>query len=205
MKIQIDRYVTLSAILAAIAIIIWAVSNYAAGKDWVFFWILAAITIPFSTKLMLSVLFTGTPLLMAIAMAYGVSTCVIAATAYALLAVFTLRLARAGKIQMLIAAAAFMVCEAFVYSLAYHLLRSVNLFVAIMAMTLVSYLATSLVRNPNERWIDRFPLILNPFLAASCAAFVTAFQSPLMPLLSLPVVAVIRYWTGLHECRLGAA
>ncbi len=204
MKALIDRYITFLVVLAAIAIVFWAAINYAMDKDWILFLILAAMTIPFTTKLMLSVLFTGAPLLMAIAMIYGTATCVIAAAAYALLAALFLRLAHTSNARVLFANAAYMICEAFLYSVAYHLLRPVNLFFAITAMAFVSYLVTSFVRNTYERWTDRFPLLLNPFLAASCAAFLSAFHNPLMPFLAFPAVAVIRYWTRLHESRLRA-
>jgi len=202
MKALLDKHLSFILVPAAIVIVVWAALNYVSGKDWILPGILAAMTIPFATKLMLTVLFTGAPLLMAIAMIYGTPTCVIAAAGYALLGALSMRLARAGNARMLIAGPACMICEAFLYSTAYHFLKPVNLFLAIMAMAFVSYMVTSLVRNAYERWTDRFPLLLNPLLAASCAAFITAFYNPLMPFLAFPVIAVIRYWTGIHENRL---
>jgi len=171
---------------------------------WVLFFLVAAMTIPFTTKRMLSVLFTGAPLLMAIAMIYGTPTCVLAATAYALLAAVCLRLGGAGSTWTLCAGVAYMVCEAFLYSAAYYVLKPVNLFLAIVTMAFVSYLVTSLLRNERETWTDRFPLLLNPFLAASCAAFLSVFDHPFVLVLAIPAIVIIRSWTKIHENRLGA-
>ena len=200
---RMHKYPTLGVVLAAVAIVIWAVLHFEMRTGWVLFFIVAAMTIPFTTRRMLSVLFTGTPLLMAIAMIYGTPACVVAATLYALMAAVFLRLKRAGTVWVLCAGFGYMVCEAFLYSAAYHVLKPVNLFLAIVAMAFVSYLVTSLLRNERETWTDRFPLLLNPILAASCAAFLSVFDHPFVLLVALPAIAVIRYWTKIHESRLG--
>jgi ABC-type Co2+ transport system permease subunit len=136
-------------------------------------------------------------------MIYGTPACVLAAAAYGLLAAISLRRGFPGTAWTLCVCVAYMVCEAFLYSTAYHLLRPANLFLAIVAMAFVSYLVTSLLRYRNESWTDRVPLLLNSFLAASCAAFLAVFPHPFIAVVAIPMVAVIRYWTKIHEGRLG--
>jgi hypothetical protein len=203
MNTLFHKRASLAVVVAAVAIVCWAVSHYDARRDWIIFFLVAAMTIPFTTRLLLSVLFTGAPLLMAIAMVYGTPACVLAATAYGLLAAISLRRGFGGSTWSLCACVACMVCEAFLYSAAYHLLKPVNLFLAIVATAFVSYLVTSLLRNRNESWTDRSPLLLNSFLAASCAAFLAVFPHPFIAALAVPVVALIHYWTKIHEGRLG--
>jgi hypothetical protein len=143
---------------------------------------------------------------MLIAMAFGTRFCVLAAAAYAMLSAFILYTTRAADARTIWSCAALMVCEAFLYSSAYHFVRSWNLFPAILATAAVSYLATSLIRNENEGWADRFPLIFNPFLAASCAAFIAPFyrEDSLAPLVAAPAAIAIWHWTKLHESRIRA-
>jgi hypothetical protein len=203
MKMLPHRYARPAVILAAVAVVCWAVSRYEARIDWIIFLLIAVLTIPFTTGLLLSALFAAAPLLMAVAMIYGTPACVLAVAAYGLLAAVSVRRSFPGTIWDLCASVALLVCEAFLYSAAYHLLKPVNLFVAVVAMAFVSYLMTSLLRRENESWTNRSPLLLNPFLAATCAAFLSVFRHPFAAVLSVPAIAVIRYWTKIHESRLG--
>jgi len=196
-----DKHSLFIPILAATAATIWALSNYAMQTEWMFYWIIAAFGIPFTAKGMLSPLFVAAPLLMAIAMIFGTATAVTAASGYSLLAAITRLLARADNTRTIFLGAAYTICDTLCYGAVYHFLKSVSLFAAIVAMAGISYLVTSQFRFKNERWMDRLPLFLNALLASSCAGFLSVFNNPLIPIVALPIMAVIHYWTRLHEHR----
>lgn len=206
MRIELAKPVSFVLGPGTVAVVCWAALRYEMPHGGILIFMLAALTTLRVTKLRLSLLFTGAPFLMLIGMVWGTHICVLAAAAYALLAVFILYTARAANARTIWLCASLMVCEAFLYCAAYRLLKAVSLFPAILAMAFVSYLVTSLVRHENEGWKERFPLIFNPFIAASCAAFIATFyrEDSLAPLLAVPAVAVIWYWTQLHERRIRA-
>lgn len=206
MRIELAKPVSFVVGAGAVAIVGWAALRYEIPQGGILLFMLAALTTVCVTKLRLSLLFTGAPFLMLIGMVWGTHVCVLAAAAYALLAAFVLYTAHAANARTIWLCASLMVCEAFLYSAAYHRLKPVNLFPAILAMAFVSYLVTSLIRHENEEWKERFPMIFNSFIAASCAAFIAPFyrEDSLVPLLAVPAVAVIGYWTQLHESRIRA-
>lgn len=204
MRTHLGRRLSAVFALGAAGAVTWAVLGYEPRHGWILLLMLASLTTLFVTKRRLSLLFTGAPFLMLTGMVFGTRYCVLAAAAFALLSAFILYTSRAAASRTIWSCVALMICEAFLYSSAYHFVRSWNLFLAILAAAAVSYLATSLIRDDNERWTDRLPLIFNPFLAASCAAFIAPFyrEDSLAPLVGVPAAVVIWHWTKLHESRI---
>jgi hypothetical protein len=155
---------------------------------------------------------------MAIAIVYGISACVIA-TAVCVLAVF---LATARLRIILLASFAAWVCDAFLYSTAFHLalptdatgIKSLLFPAAVMA--LVSFLFNSLLTKivaswrlgKRISWVRVYlPLSLNSFIAAGAAVLIASWskETPWIPFAFAPVVFLIWSWIRFYRARLERA
>ena len=215
--------------LAAIAIAIlcwssWEFANHMPNHGWMILASLAFVTFPFFINLpqIESSIFFGDVYLMAIAMMYGPSTCILATALFACLSILhASRPFTPIKLFLVIFGFSVLVCDAFLYSMvlqfimptAVHELSAYILPAATMA--LISFLFTSLIAATAVSWrrdnrISAFwvrtylPLLLNSFIAAGSAACIAAwsYRNPYVPLAFIPAIGIMWWWTKTYNNRL---
>ena len=212
----------LAAVLTvpAAVILCWAVWGYRSQLPdpfWVVLLFLALVTAP--VAIFIRTAETIVPMdemyLMAIAMISGPATCIIAT---AICSFFLLLLARMPKGAFLVSFSS-MICNAFLYSMAFHLTAPADasgigalvlpaVILAFVSFLFTSFLATMVVSwrlGKRLSWAKMYiPLSLNSFIAAGAAAFIASWSKDNLwiPLAFAPVVFLIWWWTRLHKARL---
>jgi hypothetical protein len=212
--------------LAAIAIAIlcwygWEFANYMpTNNGWLLLVVFGNLTVPFFIYLPQTetIVTFGEMYLMAIALLYGPSYCVIAAAIYALLFSFT---SKPFKPFLVVFGFSVMVCDAFLYSMVFQFIKptavheiSAYILPAVI-MALISFLFTSLVaataiswrhdKRISAFWVRTYlPLLLNSFIAAGSAACIAAWshRSPYVPLAFIPAIGIMWWWTKAYNKRL---
>jgi hypothetical protein len=203
---------------AAIIILCWSVSTLLHSPQdvrWIVIALLAIITVPFAVFLPSTgtMLLLGDTYLMAIAIMYGSATCVIATAFYALVAVVLFRFLGASASVFNFS---LIVCDAFLYSSAYHIAKPSGIALTALVLAVVSFLFSSVIAAAAVSWQqhDSFhlkrwaksslPLSINTLLAAACAVFIAATYrtNAWSPLAAAPVIWIIWTWTKAYKSRL---
>lgn len=207
----------------AIGTLCWSACDFAPqihGSGWIMLTLFALMIVPFTIILPIAELavFPGDIYLMAIAILYGSSTCVIA-TAFCAFAYLCIS-RKSSQLFMLIFNFSVMVGGAFLYSAAYQLTKPTYggikaMVLPVAMMTLVSFLFTSLATATAISWkrgnriaehwtITCLPLVLNSFISAASAAFISLLIpfNHAVPLMFAPLILVIWVWTKAHRNRL---
>jgi hypothetical protein len=221
--------VVLVVLVAAAVIIVcwssWDVLHSSQGLFWIVLAALAVMTIPFALFLPTAEIMVsfGETFLMAIAMPYGPSHCVITAAFCALISIGLFGFLGPARKFFSVVINAFnfsgMVCDAFLYSTIYQLAKPTDTIggmgMAAIIMALFSFLFNSLVtfmaiswRHGGfdlKQWVREYlPLSINTLLAAACALFIAATYrfSLMVPLAIAPVIGIMWAWTKAYKDRL---
>ena len=140
MKIP-QKTISIAIPIAAVAVLVWTGLNlHFLDSSIIVPGLLALASIPFLYPL--GLLFMGLPFLMTISILYGISPCVLATVPYAILGAAFLKNCSIHRKCFIFA---FLVCNAFLYSLAYRLVDSSgslvlgNIMFGVAAMVIVCY------------------------------------------------------------------
>jgi hypothetical protein len=208
----------LIVVLAAIAVAIlcwsgWEFANHVPTHGWIFLAMLAFLTFPFFINLpqIETNIFFGETYLMAIAISYGTSTCVISTAIYALLCLLS---SKSFKPFQFIFGLSVLVCDAFLYSVAFKLIKPVNMhsfgdyLLPAYAMALVSFLFSSITTavavswrhesRISSQWAKGYILLVWNTIIAACGAACIAVGLPYnkyVPLVFAPVISILWWWT----------
>lgn len=208
--------------VAALVLLGWSCWDFAPGNNsWIVLAILALLTAPIMIFVPPAETFVcvGEAYLMAIALIYGISTCVVASALYACL--ILLMTARGSKIFMNVFNVSLLLCDAFLYSAAYQLIKPKDphgmaaMMFPLAIMAFASFLFTSLLTATAVSWrrgnpILGFwartysPLLPNSLIAAAIAGGIAVWfrRSPLVVLAFLPAFLLIFWWTTTYRNRL---
>lgn len=207
-------------VIASALLLIWAswrLYHQSHGDGWMPLMVLALFSLPFSYSLptIESVAFMGETYLMSIAVLYGAPSCTLAAGVCAL--ALTFLLLRGAEPLMRLHSFGSIVCGAFLYSMAYQLVKPTGaVWLMIATIALVSFLFSSFLVAAFVSWrrglrVARFwartypPLFVNSALAAGFALSIATWtERPLLLTMAFApaVIGVIWLWNKALRTRL---
>ena len=203
MKIS-QKIIEIAILIGSIPILCWAIINFQYRDPGIFiFGSLSLMTIPFQYPL--GLLFMGLPLLMSVSILHGVSACVLATIPYALIGVALLRDSSLYRKFFIFA---FLICNAFLYSIAFHLvvpsrLRATSdVILGTVVMTAVAF-AFSFIARQRGRRKENVSLAAAFVMAGIFAALAGILKNyfAFAPFLLLPLVGISSIFYQLMQER----
>jgi len=203
MKIP-QKTISIAIPIAAVAVLVWTGLNlHFLDSSIIVPGLLALASIPFLYPL--GLLFMGLPFLMTISILYGISPCVLATVPYAILGAAFLKNCSIHRKCFIFA---FLVCNAFLYSLAYRLVDSSgslvlgNIMFGVAAMVIVCF-AFSFLARESERRKENVHLAYSFIIAGMCAAIAGSLASLSwwMPIAVLPLCGIVLGWNIINKER----